>query len=65
MAFVMDPATLKMGATRDFETSELRATHQLIPGDRSSRLQRFEYFRTRKVIYSLLPFRKEIIKVMV
>jgi hypothetical protein len=33
MAFVKDPATMKMRVTRDFETSGLAATHQLIPGD--------------------------------
>jgi len=49
VAFVMDPETLKISATRDFETSGLPATHQLIPGDRSFRLQRYEYFRNRKV----------------
>jgi len=65
MAFVMDPATLQMRASRVFETSGLPATHRLIPGDRSSRLQSFEYVRTRKVICSPLPFRKEIIKVMI
>lgn len=64
LAFVMDPATLKIRATRDFETSGLPAIHQLFPGDRSSRLQCYGYLRTRKIICSPLPFPKEIIKVM-